>query len=331
MTYLTKIFVMQQKETPLPGHNAMSEEDWLTKDALTGLRNDYLFRLFLPGEFNRVRKLQTNSGLFFIKLDKIIELNMHHGRKGGDEALRALGHLLDNYRAEHGELAHRVFRIGGPVFGYYIPGCTVAQARTAAEEIHELVQQSELYLRKLTVSIGIVNLSEFFDNKESLDKCALHIEMAALKRLNLAERQGTNTICDTSKLTHYGASDKPVILIIEPDLTSLDLLIKAIETTGFGVHTCTEGESALAFIRTSPPTLIICEVMTPMVNGFTIREKLQTNALWNTIPFILISHKKNEDYIQKAVERDIRYFFRKPVSITEIVGLITNLLRSVSR
>ncbi|MBN2439913.1 MAG: response regulator [Spirochaetales bacterium] len=308
----------------------MSEEKQLTEDILTGLRNDYLFRLFLPEEFMRTRENNVNSSLIAIKLDNIIEINLLHNRSGGDEALRAIAQILQNYCTHHENMAHRVFRIGGPVFFYYIPGCTPQEGRCAAEELHDLVQQSELYLRKLTISIGIVNLSEFFRQQNSPDQLALQIEMTALKRLNLAEQQGMNTICDTSKIKHSSLSDKPKILIIEPDITTIDLLIKAIEALGYEVHTCTEGESALAFIQSTPPTIIICEVMTPMINGFTIREKLRMNALWNTIPFILISHKKNEDFIQKAVDRGIKYFFRKPISITEVVGLISNITRGIS-
>ena len=70
--------------------------------------------------------------------------------------------------------------------------------------------------------------------------------------------------------------------------------------------------------------------MCPRLNGFTLRERLQTNALWNAIPFILVSHRKNEDLIRKAVERDIRHFFRKPVSLTEVAGLAVNLTRKAS-
>jgi hypothetical protein len=31
--------------------------------------------------------------------------------------------------------------------------------------------------------------------------------------------------------------------------------------------------------------------------------------------------------IRKAVERDIRHFFRKPVPLTEVAGLVINLTR----
>ncbi|MBN2533466.1 MAG: response regulator [Spirochaetales bacterium] len=330
-TFFTTIFFMYQKETHFTGKKNLSEEEQLTQDPLTGLGNDYLFRIFLPDEFTRVRENLANGVLIAIKLDNIVEINVLHGRRGGDDALRAIAHLLENYQAEHRNMSHRVFRLGGPVFGYYIPACDISGARAAAEEIRKQVQNSELYLKRLTVSMGLVNLSEFFRHKGTSGELALQIELTALKRLGFAEQQGTNTICDSSKIMESSTSYRPVILIIEPDQVSIELVARAIKAAGFIVHICTDGENALSFIQSTPPNIIICEVMTPRLNGFTIREKLCTNALWNTIPFILISHKKNEEYIKKAVERDIRYFFRKPLSITEIVGLITNITRGVNR
>jgi diguanylate cyclase (GGDEF)-like protein len=322
---------MYQRETYSSGKNILSEEDQLIMDPLTGLGNDYLFRVFLPDEFTSARESLSNGALIAIKLDNIVDINILHGRRGGDDALRAIAHLLENYQAEHKNMSHRVFRLGGPVFGYYIPACNASDAREAAEAIRKLVQNSELYLKKLSVSIGLVNLSEFFRHKGTSGEVALQIELTALKRIGLAEQQGTNTICDTSKIAVFSTSDRPVVLVVEPDMASIELLIRAIKARGLMVNTCTDGESALSFIKSSPPDIIICEVMTPRLNGFTIREKLRTNALWNTIPFILISHKKNEEYIKKAVERDIRFFFRKPLSITEIVGLISNITRGANR
>jgi two-component system, cell cycle response regulator len=325
---------MHREQRSVPGNKNFSEEEKLILDPLTGLGNDYLFRVFLPEEIARIRENQGDGVFIAMKLDNIVTINLLHGRQGGDDALLAIAHLLENYlmkhEAERGNAGHRIFRLGGPVFGYYIPSCTMIKGLGIAEEIRKLVQNSELYLKRLTVSMGIVALSEFSQQQHTPGDCSCQIELTALKRLGLAEKQGTNTICDTSKIAVFSASDRPVVLIIEPDEGSIELLLRAIKAEGFIVHLCTNGESALSFIQATPPRIIICEVMTPRVNGFTIREKLRTHAGWNTIPFILISHKKNEEDIRKAVERDIRYFFRKPLSITEILGLVSNIIRGTA-
>ena len=84
---------------PAPAAGAPSGEERLTVDPLTGLRNEHLFRLRLPAEFAAAREKETNAALLAVKLDNILDINARHGRAGGDEALRAVAYVLENYRS----------------------------------------------------------------------------------------------------------------------------------------------------------------------------------------------------------------------------------------
>jgi diguanylate cyclase (GGDEF)-like protein len=305
----------------------LSGAERLTHDPLTGLPNEHLFRLQLPREFSRARERERNGAFLAVRLDEIVALNDKYGRAGGDEALRAVAYILQNVRAGAGREPHVIFKLGGPLFGYYLPECSAPEARGTAEEIHEKVQQSEIYLQRLTVSIGLINFYELFMEDGSTEQLALRIEQTALYRLDIAGKQGANTICDSSKTTAAAVSSRPTVLLVDPDPDSLELLIRSLEAAELVIQVSQDGESAMSAIQAHPPEVIVCEAMSPRLNGFTIRERLQTNALWNAIPFILVSHRKNDELIRKAVERNIRHFFRKPVSLTEVTGLILNITR----
>ena len=175
-----------------------------------------------------------------------------------------------------------------------------------------------------------IRFYEFFPADGAREQIALRLEQTALYRVSLAQKQGTNTICDNSEITSGAVAARPTVLIVEPDPGSIELLVQALEGAEFTVRVCEDGETALSLIQDTPPGVIICEAMTPRLNGFTIRERLQANALWNSIPFILVSHRKSEEMIRKAVDADIRHYFRKPVSITEVTGLVMNLTRSAT-
>jgi diguanylate cyclase (GGDEF)-like protein len=300
----------------------------LTFDTLTGLRNEHLFRLQLPTEFDRAREGEANGSLIVIKLDNILAINAQHGRSGGDEALRAIAYILENSRSSAGRESHLVFKLSGPVFWYYIPQCSAPEARAVAEEIRDKVTNSELYISRLSVSLGVVNFYEFFLEEGTREEIAVRLEQTAFLRLSIAGRTGGNTICDKSDITADAISARPVVLIVEPEPQSMELLVSVLEAAEFTVKTCSDGESAVSFIQASPPDLIICEAMTPQLNGFTVRDRMRANALWNAIPFILVSHKKSEEFIRKAVEGKILHFLKKPLSVTEVVGLVTNLTRN---
>jgi diguanylate cyclase (GGDEF)-like protein len=316
-------------DTPTGAVPPGSEE--LARDPITGLATESFFRLRLPQEFTLAREKEANGSLLAVMLDNLVAINRLHGRNGGDEALRAVAYVLSNYRAAPGREAHLVFKLGGPAFGYFIPDCTAAQAREAAENLHRLVLESELYLERLTISLGIVNFYEFFLEEGTAEELALRVEQTAFHRLSLAEKQGGNTISDSSGTATEIVASRPRILLIDPEPSSMDLLMQALEAADLGVVVITEGEGALELIEKEPPNLIICEAMTPRLDGFAIRERLQTKTAWNAIPFILVSHRKNEDLIRKAAALDIRHFFRKPVSLVEVAGLVENLTRRAAR
>jgi diguanylate cyclase (GGDEF)-like protein len=297
------------------------------RDPLTGLPDERLFRQQLPLEFARARDRERNAALLAVRLDGIEALNDRFGRASGDEALLAVASVLVGVRAGEGRQAHLLFKLAGSLFGYYLPEASAAQARGLAEAIHEKVQQSEAFLQPLTVSIGIVNFYEFFLEEGSREELAQRVRQTALYRVGIAERQGANTICDSSEISAAAVAGRPTVLLVDPDPDSMELLVRALEAAELRVQVHRDGESALAAVLESPPAAIVCEAMCPRINGFAVRERLRTNALWSSIPFILVSHRKNEDLIRKAVERDIRHFFRKPVSLTEVAGLLVNLTR----
>lgn len=322
---------MTPDASPPPAAPVLPGADRLFRDPLTGLANEQLFKNHLPEVFGRARDRETNGAFLALKLDNILAVNALHGRAGGDEALRAVAAVLNNYRAAPGRESHAAFRLSGPFFGYSIPACPAPEAKTIADDIRRLVQQSDLYIGRLTVSVGLVNFYEIFLEEGTREQTALRVEQTALHRLGIAEKQGGNAVCDSSGTDAGSVSAQMVVLLVDPEPESMELLQLALEAAELTVRISTDGESALAAIAESPPRVIICEAMCPQLNGFSLRERLRANALWNVIPFVLVSHRKNEETIRKAVENDIRHFFRKPVNLTEVAGLVRNITRSASR
>ena len=314
-------------DSPAPLARDFTGPDRLTFDSLTGLRNEHLFRLQLPMEFCApvtVRQMGRLSPSGWT----ISWPSMRNMEGAGGRGARAVAYILENSRSSPGKESHLVFKLSGPVFGYYIPACSAPEGRAIAEEIRDRVTNSDLYIGRLTVSLGVVNLYEFFTEEGTREEIALRIEQTAFHRLTTAERAGGNTVCDSSDITEDAISARPVVLIVDPEPQSMELLIRALEAAELTVKTCADGESAVSFIQASPPGAIICEAMTPQLNGFTVRDRMRANALWNAIPFILVSHKKTEEFIRKAVEGKILHFLKKPLSVAEVVGLVTNLTRN---
>jgi response regulator RpfG family c-di-GMP phosphodiesterase len=72
---------------------------------------------------------------------------------------------------------------------------------------------------------------------------------------------------------------------------------------------------------------VIAEAITPRMNGFDLHDKLMASAKGRTIPFILVSRRKDEEFIKRAAEKVILFFLKKPFSKTELMGIVDTLMR----
>lgn len=70
--------------------------------------------------------------------------------------------------------------------------------------------------------------------------------------------------------------------------------------------------------------------MVPKIGGFEIRERLLQFTELKKIPFIVVSHRKNDETILRAFNLEIDYYFKKPYNIIELIGLLTNKIKQVN-
>src|SRR4030067_26363 len=109
----------------------------MPKGGGVGLPGAHRRRLQLPLEFARARDQERNAALLAIKLDDIVGINERWGRARGDEALRSVAQVLQNVRGQTGRENQVAFKLGGPLFGYYLPQASVPEAQAMAEPIPE--------------------------------------------------------------------------------------------------------------------------------------------------------------------------------------------------
>lgn len=60
---------------------------------------------------------------------------------------------------------------------------------------------------------------------------------------------------------------KKFILLIDDDITSLDLCAYLVEELGYEVERCTDGRRAIEFVREHTPDLVVVDLMMPEIDG----------------------------------------------------------------
>jgi len=63
------------------------------------------------------------------------------------------------------------------------------------------------------------------------------------------------------------AEDQKSILVIDDDITSLDIVSFLFEERGYHVERCADGFAAIEFTKQATPDLIIVDLMMPQING----------------------------------------------------------------
>ncbi len=125
------------------------------KDALTGIYNRRFFETSLQQEFKRSLRHGRALSLIMIDLDYFKRVNDLHGHQVGDDALRAFAAAVHSRLRESDLLA----RYGGEEFACLLPETNGPAARTLAEELRRMTEETRWVCRevelRLTISVGV--------------------------------------------------------------------------------------------------------------------------------------------------------------------------------
>lgn len=136
-------------------------------DELTGLINRREFEDQLKAYLNDARGSSKDHVIAFLDLDRFKIINDTAGHSAGDALLKAIAHILEmNVRA-----SDIVARIGGDEFALILPNCSLANARSIANQIVKAVNAYRLNWEDKIYEIGIsVGLVHFHPKKISLER-----------------------------------------------------------------------------------------------------------------------------------------------------------------
>ena len=142
------------------------------RDPLTGLFNRrYLYETF-DRELARAKRENYPISIIMIDIDRFKEINDTYGHQVGDEALAALGDLLQ-HSTRQGDIA---CRYGGDEFLIIMPGLHTKDAERRAEFLRERVKSIPIDAGEesvfVTASIGIAFYPEHGDSLDQIMKAS---------------------------------------------------------------------------------------------------------------------------------------------------------------
>lgn len=113
------------------------------------------------------------------------------------------------------------------------------------------------------------------------------------------------------------------ILIVEDDEDIAKNLQELLEEEGYGVVHCSNGSSALSYLDASSaalPSLILLDIMMPVMDGFQFREQQQLDPRIASLPVIVMTADGNIE--EKRKKMGAQAYVRKPLDLLEFLDTI---------
>ncbi|MFM7888584.1 MAG: response regulator, partial [Pseudanabaena sp.] len=112
------------------------------------------------------------------------------------------------------------------------------------------------------------------------------------------------------------------ILLIEDNPNVLQNTSRMLQAEGYMVITANNGRQGLDMAQQHIPSLIICDIMMPEIDGYGVISALRDNPATTSIPFIFLSAKSDKTDFRQGMELGSDDYLTKPFTRDELLGAI---------
>ncbi|PZU93751.1 MAG: hybrid sensor histidine kinase/response regulator [Pseudanabaena sp.] len=116
------------------------------------------------------------------------------------------------------------------------------------------------------------------------------------------------------------------LLIVDDVPDNLFLVSTILEDEGYEIITSSNGQDALEIIETTPPDLVLLDVMMPIMDGYEVTRRIRAMKDLPFIPILLITAYDRANAVQ-GLDLGADEFIRKPIEADELLARVRSLLR----
>ncbi|HEX9508024.1 MAG TPA: response regulator [Myxococcales bacterium] len=118
------------------------------------------------------------------------------------------------------------------------------------------------------------------------------------------------------------ASIARTILVVDDDSALRNTLIEILEEEGYRASSASNGEEALEVLRRQgpQPSLILLDMMMPVMDGWGFREEQQKDQTLSGIPVVIFSAQGNVNEMAASVSASA--YLKKPLLLKELLEVV---------
>lgn len=115
---------------------------------------------------------------------------------------------------------------------------------------------------------------------------------------------------------------RPLILIVDDDPQSLHLLSYTLSQYDYEVAVAKGGSSCFKLLEKRTPTLILCDVIMPEMDGYEVCRRLKASEKWRDIPLIFLTARTETEDLLKGFEAGAVDYITKPFNEAELLARV---------
>jgi len=112
------------------------------------------------------------------------------------------------------------------------------------------------------------------------------------------------------------------IVVIEDDLSFLDMLRVHLASAGHEVLTAEDAALGLRAVITEAPDLILLDLTVPYLDGFEMIKALRNDPATQAIPVVVLTGRSDDDAFAEARKVGASHFLTKPVTRDVLIRAI---------
>jgi CheY-like chemotaxis protein len=101
------------------------------------------------------------------------------------------------------------------------------------------------------------------------------------------------------------------VLVVEDDTMCREMLVRALRKQGWQVHEAADGQEALKCVAETPPTLILLDLMLPVLDGQMLVRELAKVPAYRAIPIVILTARDLSQDERRSLGTAVRKVLQK--------------------
>lgn len=117
-------------------------------------------------------------------------------------------------------------------------------------------------------------------------------------------------------------TDNPLLLLVDDQPANLDVLVDYLKDSGLDLAVSINGNEALQLAKKRKPSLVLLDVMMPVMDGFEVCRRLKAHHGTRNVPVIFMSALSDTESKVKGFEAGAVDYVTKPLQREEVLARI---------